>query len=223
MTLQNPAKKSEIHIEVWSDVVCPWCYIGKRRLETALSRFARQDLVTVTWRSYQLNPTAPQTTEEPTRSMLARKYGVSLPQADAMQERVTGVAAQEGLRYRLELTKSENTLNAHRLLHMAQEHGLQDELKERLLAAYFTEGASMGDQDTLIKLAVEVGLNRTAVVEVLSQGDFAEAVRADAQRATELGIQGVPFFVLNGRLGVSGAQSAEVLLQALEEAAQDLS
>jgi predicted DsbA family dithiol-disulfide isomerase len=223
MTPEIPVKKSELNIEVWSDVVCPWCYIGKRRLETALSRFARQDLVTVTWRSYQLNPSAPQTTEEPTRSMLARKYGVSLPQADAMQERVTGVAAQEGLRYRLELTKSENTLNAHRLLHMAQEHGLQDELKERLLAAYFTEGASMGDQDTLIRLAVEVGLNREAVVEVLSRGDFAEAVRADAQRATDLGIQGVPFFVLNGRLGVSGAQSAEVLLQALEEAAQDLS
>jgi predicted DsbA family dithiol-disulfide isomerase len=221
MTPQNPPKKT-VEIEVWSDVVCPWCYIGKRRLETALSRFERQDLVRVTWRSYQLNPSAPKTTQEATRDMLARTYGVSTAQADAMQARVTGVAAQEGLRYKLELTRSENTFDAHRLLHLAKEHGVQDALKERLFAAYFTEGASLGDTDTLTGLAVQAGLDRDLVAGVLARGDFADAVREDAQRATALGIQGVPFFVIDGRLGVSGAQPAEVLLQALEEAVEDV-
>lgn len=208
-------------IEVWSDVVCPWCYIGKRRLEAALSRFARQDLVTLVWRSYQLNPSAPKTTEETTRAMLARKYGVSLAEADAMQARVTGIAAQEGLDYRLELTRSENTFDAHRLLHLAKEHGLQDALKERLFAAYFTEGASLGDDETLTRLATEVGLDKNVVVEVLSRGDFGAEVRADAARATALGIQGVPFFVITGRsgpYGVSGAQPAGLILEVMEKA-----
>lgn len=215
------AGESALNVEVWSDVVCPWCYIGKRRLETALSRFARRDLVALTWRSYQLNPSAPRTAEETTRAMLARKYGVSLEQADAMQSRVTGVAAQEGLRYRLELTRSENTFDAHRLLHLAREHGVQDALKERLFAAYFTEGASLGDPRTLTKLAAEAGLNKDAAAEVLARGDFGDAVRADAARATALGIQGVPFFVITGRsgpYGVSGAQPAEVILEVMEKA-----
>ncbi len=208
-------------LEVWSDVVCPWCYIGKRRLESALARFSRQDAVTVKWRSYQLNPGAAKTTDETTRTMLARKYGVSLEQADAMQARVTEVAAGEGLKYRLELTRPENSFDAHRLIHLADMHGLQDAMKERLLAGYFTEGASIGDRDTLIRLAKEAGMTgliERAVVATLEGDAFADAVRADAAKATALGIQGVPFFVIAGRYGVSGAQPAETLLEAIEEA-----
>lgn len=170
------------------------------------------------WRSYQLNPAAAKTTTETTRTMLARKYGVSLEQADAMQARVTQVAAQEGLKYRIELTRPENSFDAHRLIHLADTQGLQDAMKERLFAAYFTEGASIGDRDTLIRLAAEVGLVGPEVVATLDGNAFADAVRADAARATALGIQGVPFFVIAGRYGVSGAQPAGVLLQALEEA-----
>lgn len=210
-----------MNIEIWSDVVCPWCYIGKRRLETALSRFPHVDDVTVIWRSFELNPSAPKTSTESTRQMLARKYGVSLEQADAMQERVGGLAAQEGLNYRLELTKPESSFDAHRLLHFAKEYGRQDALKERLFAAYFTEGASLGDPETLIALAVDAGLEKQAVADVLARGDYAGAVRADREQAARLGIQGVPFFVITGSsgpFGLSGAQPAETILQALEKA-----
>jgi len=214
----NSNSQDALTIEVWSDIVCPWCYIGKRRLETALSRFSRQDAVSVVWRSYQLNPAAPRATSETTRAMLARKYSVSPEQADAMQARVSGVAAQEGLTYRLELTRAENSLDGHRLIHLAATRGLQSEMKERLFSAYFTEGVSLGDRDALIRLANEVGLEERETRATLERDDFTDAVHADSARASALGIQGVPFFVLGGRFGVSGAQPAEVLLQALEEA-----
>lgn len=208
-------------IDVWSDIVCPWCYIGKRRLEKALSLFGHRDLVTLTWRSYQLDPSSPKTATETTRVMLARKYGVSPEEADAMQARVAGVAAQEGLAYRLDATRSENSLDAHRLLHLAQQTGLQDTLKERLFSAYFTEGASIGDTATLQRLAEEAGLDSREAAAVLRGEDYANAVRADQQYAARLGIQGVPFFVVAGRsgpYGLSGAQPAEVILQVLNKA-----
>jgi len=222
MTPQNSGTKSPIALEVWSDIVCPWCYIGKRRLETALSRFERGDLVSVTWRSYLLDPGAPRTPVETTRAMLARKYGVSLEQADAMQARVTGVAAQEGLRYKLEATRHESSLDAHRLLHLAKRHGLQADLKERLFSAHFREGLSISDPQELTRLAAEAGLGGEDVRRVLSGSDFADEVRADIDQARALGIQGVPFFVIAGRYGVSGAQPADVLLQAMEEAVKEL-
>jgi predicted DsbA family dithiol-disulfide isomerase len=222
LTPKNLDENGVFLVEIWSDVVCPWCYIGKRRLETALARFPRQDAVQVIWHSYQLNPSAPkhgtEAALETTRTMLARKYGVTLEEADAMQTRVTSVAAQEGLKYRIELTRTENSFDAHRLIHLAATHDLQDAMKERLLAAYFTEGVSIGDRAELIRLAKEVGLVENEVVATLDGNAFADAVRADAARATSLGIQGVPFFVIAGRYGVSGAQPAEILLQAMEEA-----
>jgi len=208
-------------IDVWSDVVCPWCYIGKRRLEAALERFPRRDLVTVTWRSYQLDPSAPRIPVETTRAMLARKYGVPLEQADAMQVRVTGVAAQEGLRYKLEATRHESSFDAHRLLHLAKQHGVQDELKERLFSAHFCEGLSISDHAELVRLATSIGLAAPDINRVLGGTEFADEVRADIEQARALGIQGVPFFVIAGRYGVSGAQSAEVLLQAMEEAGKE--
>ena len=207
-----------MRIEIWSDILCPWCYIGKRRLESALERFERRDAVDVVWRSFQLDPSAPRDSRETTRDMLARKYGVSPEQADAMQERVTRVAAEEGLRYRLEGTHVENSFDAHRLLHLAREHGLQDDLKERLFAANFSRGERIGDPATLLRLAGEAGLDAEEARATLASGRFADAVRADRAEAEALGIRGVPFFVFDRRLGVSGAQPADVLLQTLQEA-----
>jgi predicted DsbA family dithiol-disulfide isomerase len=150
--------------------------------------------------------------------MLARKYGVSLEQADAMQSRVAGLAAQEGLKYRLDLTRPENSFDAQRLLHFAKTHDLQDEMKERLFAAYFTEGASIGDRETLIRLAKEVGLEGREVEAALDGGSFADDVRADEEQAVRLGISGVPFFVFAEKFGVSGAQPVETLLEVMERA-----
>ena len=205
-------------LEIWSDIVCPWCYIGKRRLETAIERFERRDAVTVIWRSFQLDPSTPRNGTEPTRAMLARKYGVSLEEADAMQSRVVGLAAAEGLAYRIDLTRHENTFDAHRLIHFAKTRDLQEEMKERCMAAYFLEGASVGDHGTLIRLAGEVGLDGGEATAVLAGDTYAEDVRADIARAAALEIRGVPFFVFAERYGVSGAQSADTLLQVLTKA-----
>jgi predicted DsbA family dithiol-disulfide isomerase len=202
-------------VEIWSDVVCPWCYIGKRRFEAALDRFERRDVVEVTWRSFQLDPSAPRSSVETTRSMLARKYGVSLEQADAMQERVVSLAAREGLRYRIDLTRHENSFDAHRLLHLAKARDLQDDLKERLFSAHFTEGLSISDVATLTRLATETGLDAGEVSSVLGGNAYADDVRADIESAARLGIRGVPFFLVAGRYGVSGAQAPETMLEAL--------
>jgi predicted DsbA family dithiol-disulfide isomerase len=218
LTPQNFDQKPRFSIEIRSDVVCPWCYIGKRRLEAALERFTRRDAVSLMWRSFELNPNAPKTSTETSREMLARKYGVSLEQADAMQSRVAGLAAQEGLKYRLDLTRPENSFDAQRLLHFAKTHDLQDEMKERLFAAYFTEGASIGDRETLIRLAKEVGLEGREVEAALEGGSFADDVRADEEQAVRLGISGVPFFVFAEKFGVSGAQPVETLLEVMERA-----
>ena len=210
-----------MRIEIWSDILCPWCYIGKRRLESALARFERRDAVEIVWRSFQLDPSAPPDSDETTRSMLARKYGVSPEQADAMQERVMRVAAEEGLRYRLEATHVENSFDAHRLLHLARDRGgenLQGDLKERLFAANFTEGLRIGSHEVLLRLAREAGLDADEAGATLASDRFADAVRADRAEADALGIRGVPFFVFDRKLGVSGAQPADVLLQALQEA-----
>lgn len=217
----DSAQKSPLKVDVWSDLVCPWCYIGKRRLEGALARLPDPDAVVVRWRSFELNPAAPRVATETTSVMLARKYGVSAEQAAAMQERVTSAAAGEGLRYRLDLTRAENSFDGHRLIHAAAAHGLQGAMKERLFAAYFTEGLSLGDHATLLRLAAEVGLDEQEARKVLESTAHAQGVRADEELATRLGISGVPFFVLGGRYGISGAQPVEVLLEALEKALQE--
>src|SRR5581483_1381889 len=146
-------------VEIWSDVVCPWCYIGKRRFESALAAFKHRDQVDVRWRSFQLDPDAPQTSEKTVAAMLAGKYGMSLEQAGAANARVSELAAQEGLEYHLEQAHPENTFNAHRLIHLADTHGLQDAMKERLMKAYFIEGQHVGEIETLVRLASEVGLD----------------------------------------------------------------
>ena len=202
-------------VEIWSDVVCPWCYIGKRRFEAALDGFEHRDEVEVAWRSFQLDPTAPPQSPGNLADRLAQKYGVSREQAEAMNARVVTQAAGEGLDYRLDIARPGNTLDAHRLLHLADQSGLRAATKERFLAAYFSEGRAIGDRDTLVDLAAEVGVDRDRATEVLAGDEFTDSVRQDEREAAELGISGVPFFAIDRRYGISGAQPPELLLQAL--------
>jgi predicted DsbA family dithiol-disulfide isomerase len=207
-----------MQVEIWSDIVCPWCYIGKRRFEAALARFAHREQVDVTWRSFELDPGAPASREGDPAQRLADKYGMSREQALQAQQRVTRLAAAEGLEYHLDRALAGNTFDAHRLLHLARERGLQDVLEERLMRAYFAEGAPIGQPDTLISLAEEVGILPADARAVLTGDAFAQEVRADEALAAQFGITGVPFFVFDRRFGVSGAQPAQVLLSALEQA-----
>ncbi|MFN8519233.1 MAG: DsbA family oxidoreductase [Chloroflexota bacterium] len=205
-------------VEVWSDIVCPWCYIGKRRLERALATFPRRDEVEVRLRSFELDPSPTADTGETLERMLAEKYRVSLDQARGMNDRVTMLAAEEGLGFRLDIARPGNTFDAHRLAHHARALGLEAELMERLQAAYFCEGAPVGDHETLLRLAGEVGIDRASAREVLQSERFADDVRGEETLASRLGIRGVPFFVLDRRLGVSGAQDAGTLRDALDQA-----
>ncbi|HEY0734825.1 MAG TPA: DsbA family oxidoreductase [Herpetosiphonaceae bacterium] len=206
-----------MYIEIWSDVVCPWCYIGKRRFEAALAQFAHRDQVTVVWRSFELDPHAPSATSVSLNEVLSKKLGVSPERAAAMNAHVTELAAEEGLDYRLDQAKHGNTFDAHRLIHFAEKHGLQATAKERLLQAYFTEGRSISDPDALVSIGVEIGLPADEVRAMVSSDACADAVRADERRAQQLGISGVPFFVIDGTYGVSGAQPAATFLGALEQ------
>jgi predicted DsbA family dithiol-disulfide isomerase len=200
-------------VEIWSDVVCPWCYVGKRRFEKALAAFEHRDEVELTWRSFQLDPHASREREGSSAEHLARKYGMSVEQAEGTNAQMTALAASEGLEYHLDRTRGGNSFDAHRLIHLAADHGRQGAMQERLMRAYFTEGEPIGDLATLARLATEVG------IEPLADGDaYADAVRADEALAAQIGIRGVPYFVLDRRYGVSGAQPAELLLQALEKA-----
>jgi predicted DsbA family dithiol-disulfide isomerase len=212
-----------MRVEIWSDVVCPWCYVGKRRFEAALARFAHRDAVRVQWRSFELDPSAPAERTEDPATHLARKYGMSRAQAEQAQARVTEVAKAEGLAFDLAGARSGNTFDAHRLIHLAAEHGLQGEAKERLLRAYFVERRPIGQRATLLSLAGEVGLDVDEATAALAGDAFAEAVRADEREAARIGVSGVPFFLLDRRYAISGAQPVEVALRALERAWADAS
>jgi len=204
-----------MHIEIWSDVVCPWCYIGKRRLERALGEFEHADEVEVTWRSFQLNPDTPPGTSVPTLDYLAQRFG---PQAQAMSARVAAMGKDEGLTLDFASSLTVNTLEAHRLLHLAADLGIGDAAKERLLRAHFTEGADLSDHETLTRLMVEAGAGQARVREVLAGTEYADAVQADIDMARRLGANGVPFFVIDRKYGISGAQAAETFLHALRTA-----
>ena len=210
-----------INVEIWSDVVCPWCYIGKRRFESALARFEHRDQVDVLWRSFELDTRAPRQFEGTADERLAKKYGIGIAQAAALHDRVTAQAAQEGLEYHFDIAQYGNTFDAHRLIHFAADHGLQDAMKERLLRAYFTEGESISSIDALAKLAGEVGLDIEAARAALEGGLFSGEVRADEEEAVKLGITGVPFFAVNRQYGISGAQPPKMFLDTLEKAWSD--
>lgn len=209
-----------LRLDVWSDIACPWCYIGKRHLEKALEIFPHRDAVEIVWRAFELDPSAPQLADPAISyaERLATKYRMDVQTAQGRIDQMTAVAAKDGLDFRFDRVRPGNTFDAHRLLHWAHEQHKQDALKERLLRAYMTEGQAMSDREGLVRLAKEVGLDEAAAREVLSADTYAKEVRADESLAGELGISGVPFFVMGGRLGVSGAQPAEVLLGALEHA-----
>jgi predicted DsbA family dithiol-disulfide isomerase len=205
-------------VEIWSDIVCPWCYLGKRRFEAALGAFEHRDDVTVMWRSFELDPEAPVSPEGTATERLAAKYGMSLERAATLHTEMTERAAAEGLEYRFDIARSGNTFDAHRMIHLAATYGQQAAAKERLMRAYFTEGEPISDRDALVRLVAELGVDEQDARDALEFDRFAEDVRSDEQLAARLGIQGVPFFVLDRRYGVSGAQPPETLLGALERA-----
>ena len=207
-----------MQVEIWSDVVCPWCYLGKRNFEQALQQFGHRDKVDVVYRSFELDPAAPADTTTPTVDLLATKYGMSADQALAAQEQMEQRAAQAGLTFRMSGLRSGNTRDAHRLLQLARTHGLQAELVERLYRAYFTEQDSVFDRAALTRLAADVGLDPAKVAAVLDSDQFSDEVMADEQTAHALGANGVPFFVIDRRYGISGAQPAELIVQALSQA-----
>jgi predicted DsbA family dithiol-disulfide isomerase len=206
-----------MHVEIWSDIACPWCYVGKRRFEAALAAFPHRDQVHVTWRSFELDPGAPAERAGSRDAHLAEKYGTSLEQARAMHDRMTETAAGEGLDFRFDIARSANTFDAHRVLHLAAERGVQDAVKERLLRAHFTEGELVSDHEVLARLAGEAGLDAGEVREVLATDAYADAVRDDERTAGSLGITAVPFFVVDRALGAAGAQPPEVLGGLLEQ------
>ena len=219
----------KLRVDVWSDIACPWCYVGKRRLEAALARLAREGgsdapTVEVAWRAFELDPSAPR--ERPTdlgyAERLAKKYGTSAKEAEGMIARMTETARADGLDFRFDRIRPGNTFDAHRLLHLAGERGMQDAVKERFLLAYMTEGEPIGDPETLVRLAEEAGLDAEEARAALASDAFAAEVRADEDEARELGISGVPFFVLGGKYAISGAQPVELLLRALTVASQEL-
>lgn len=209
-----------IKIDVWSDIACPWCYIGKRNLEGGLAATAGQPdapVVEVTYHSYELSPDTPVDFDGSEIDFLAGHKGIPAEQVRQMLENVTGVAAQAGLEYNFDILKHTNTVKAHELLHYAKEQGVQPQMMERLMRAYFTEGGHVGRVDDLAVLAAEIGLDAAATREALASGRFTAAVRADQAQAQAYGINGVPFFVIDGRYGVSGAQPAEAFAQILRQ------
>jgi predicted DsbA family dithiol-disulfide isomerase len=211
-----------MQIHIWSDVVCPWCYVGKRRFERALEEFAHRGQAQVTPRSFQLDPTRPRGETSSRRSMLMSKYRRSAAEVLEMDEKMEAVAAAEGLEYHLtDANLTGNTLDAHQLLHLALTHGLQDAMLERLYRAYFTEQRSLFDRDSLVTLSSEAGLDASEARQALEEGAFTDAVAKDLNDAKRLGVTGVPFFVVDGRYAVSGAQPAEVFSQLLTRAWQE--
>jgi predicted DsbA family dithiol-disulfide isomerase len=207
-----------VDVEIWSDINCPWCYIGKRRFEAALAGFEHAADVTLTWRSFELDPDAPAETPGNGAAMLAEKYGVPLERAREMEQNVAQVAAGDGLVYDLEQARIGSSFDAHRLVHMAERHGLQDAMKERLFRARFSEGRLVSDLETLVQLGAEVGLDEAEVRAMLAGEEFAAEVREDEATAHQLGISGVPMFVIDRAFGMSGAQPAGQLLALLEHA-----
>ncbi|MDX3850669.1 DsbA family oxidoreductase [Streptomyces sp. AK02-01A] len=212
------SEKTSIRVEVWSDVVCPWCYIGKRRLEKALAGFEHADEVEVVWRSFQLDPAYPKGPGRPVYEALAEKTGGSTAQVRAMTAQVAALAEQEGLVYDFDRATMANTFDAHRLAQLAKAHGLGAEMHERLLSAQLTEGESLGDTETLVRLGAEVGVPADEARRVLAGDEYAADVAADIREARTLGATGVPFFVLDRAYGVSGAQPVETFLSALRQA-----
>ena len=211
---------AELRVDVWSDIACPWCYVGKRRLERALADFPHAEDVEVVWHAFELDPSAPKERDPSVSHVerIAKKYGLTTEQARQNSARLCETAQAEGLAFDFEHIRSGNMFDAHRLVHLGHARGVQGAVKERFLRAYLEEGALLSDHGTLLRLAVEAGLAESEVADVLASDQHAEAVRADEAQAHELGIGAVPCFVFDGKFAVSGAQPPQTLLSALHEA-----
>ncbi len=207
---------ASIKIDIWSDIACPWCFIGKRRLEAALAQTDHE--VEIEYHSFELAPDTPTDFEGSEVDFLVKHKGMPAEQVHQMLDQVTQIAADEGLKYDFSALQHTNTRKAHEALHFAKSHGLQGELKERLLSAYFEQGRHVGRIDELIELGTEVGLDTGELRAALEDGRFSEDVTADIDRAREMGISGVPFFVFEGRVGVAGAQPPSVFADAIARA-----
>ncbi|SDR75603.1 DsbA family oxidoreductase [Agrococcus carbonis] len=207
-----------MQIDIWSDVACPWCFIGKRRFETALGAWEHRDEVQVTWHSFQLDPSLPEHYDGTEVDYLANVKGMPVAQVQQMLTHVTEQAAGEGLRYDFDRLVVANSLRAHQLLHLAKAHGLADAVKDALLSAHFEQGVDIGDVDALVTIGARAGLAAKEIREALADERHLPAVREDIAQARQIGVTGVPFFVFDMRLGLSGAQPAEVFTQALDRA-----
>ncbi|MCU1560463.1 MAG: disulfide bond formation protein DsbA [Mycetocola sp.] len=217
-----PEVSESIKIDIWSDIACPWCYIGKRKFEAGASAFAEKagadaPQVIVEYHSFELAPDTPVDFDGSAADFLSQHKGLPIAQVAPMLENVTGIAKNVGLDYDYEALQHTNTVKAHQLLHYAKAHGKQVEAKERVLKAYFTEGRHVGRVEDLADLAAEIGLDRDDVIRALNEDEFLGDVRADQALAVEYGIQGVPFFVIDGKYGVSGAQEAATFAQVLDQ------
>lgn len=204
-------------VEIWSDVVCPFCYIGKRKFEKALGEFAHRADVQVEWKSFQLTPDFVPVPGESIHLSLAKKKGVSEAEGRRMNDYMTQIAKEVGLDYQFDNVTPANTFLAHQLIHFGAQQGQQDATKERLMAAYYLEGQNLNDLDTLLRLGAEAGLDPAAARQALEAGTYANEVRRDEYEAQQIGVQGVPFFVFDNKYAVSGAQPSEVFAQVLDQ------
>jgi protein disulfide-isomerase len=217
-TNKNEMNSSKMKIEIWSDIMCPFCYIGKRHLEEALKQFQDSGVIEIEWRSYQLDPGIPKEVKSKTvYEYLAERKGISLEQSKAMHQNVIEMAKEAGLQYNFEIAKVANSFEAHRIIQLAKTQNLGDEAEERFFKAYFMEGKNLSDTLTLIELAKEIGLNETRVQGVLKGSEFANEVNQDVSLANQIGVQGVPFFVFNRKYAVSGAQPVSTFLNVLQK------
>ena len=207
-----------MQIEIWSDVICPWCYIGKRRFEQALAQTGQREDINIIWRSFELDPNAPRQHPGTLNELLSRKYGVSPQQAAEMNARVSGVAQEVGLEYHLSEARPGNTFDAHRLLHFAAAQQKGDIATECIMHAYFSESLPVGDRAALARLAPRFGIAADQALALLESDEYAAEVRADESRAAKLGISGVPFFVFDGKMAISGAQPVAAFVKMLAPA-----
>jgi len=216
--MESPVK---MKVEIWSDVMCPFCYIGKRKFEQALAQFENSDQVEVEWKSFQLSPDMKTDTSANINAYLAKHKGISLVEAQRMNAQVTDLASKVGLQFNFAQSILANSFNAHRFAHFAKQKGKQNEAEELLFESYFSNGKNIDDIPTLIALGTEIGLFAEELSDALLNGHFANAVKADIQEAQDLGVRGVPFFVFDRKYAASGAQDSQIFLQTLEKSFEE--
>lgn len=204
-----------VEIEIWSDIMCPFCYIGKRHMEAALKSFPENNF-RISWKSFQLDPTISSQPGKDVYSYLAERKGLSVDQSRSLHADVAARAAAVGLDYQFDKTIIANSWKAHRLIQLAKQKGLDDQIEERLFLAYFTEGEDLNDENTLMRLGVQVGLNPLDIRDAIQSDSFDEAIRSDIQEAQTIGVRGVPFFVFNRKYAISGAQPVEVFVETIK-------